>query len=163
MSVLGRSIRAAEANWHRYRNAETGLSFEVPLPILDEPADGPFDALAEGRMVLPFVFDVTFLASREATDASPEGLVRDMAVQWAVDYDLAAGPSVKRIDYPGVEEAWSLRAEIREGAGTIEHAWTVLRKDGKVGCLGVSCWSVECLGREAWLRTLGSVSGDLPL
>ncbi len=169
MSDLNRFVRiAAEATevaapaWRRYRNAETGLSFEVPVEIVDEPAEGLFGSLAEGRMILPFVFDVTFMASREISDASPEALARDMAMQWMVDYDLAAGPAVRRVDYPGVEEAWSLSAEIRDDAGTIDYSWVTLRKDGKVGCLGVSCWSVECLGREAWLRTLGSVSGDSP-
>ena len=164
MSTLERSTRIAPnvLAWRRFYHAATGLSFEAPLKLVAEPAEGPLDALAEGRMTLPFVFDVTFMASRETSDASPEALARDMAVQWAVDYDLVSRPSVRRVACPGIEEAWSLRAGIRDDAGTIDHSWMVLRKDGKVGCLGVSCWSAECLGREAWLRTLGSVSGDSP-
>ena len=167
MSALERIVRIAAESpgadapaWRRFHDAEAGLSFEVPFDVVDEPAQGPFGRLAEGRMTLPFVFDVTYMASREISDASPEGLTRDMAVQWSVDYDLAHAPSLRRVEYPGVEEAWSLSAEIRDDAGTIHYSWVTLRKDGRVGCLGVSCWSVECLGREAWLRTLGSVLGD---
>lgn len=149
--------------WHRYHDAATGLSFETPVEFVVETPEKPFDALVEGRMTLPFVFDVMFLASRDFSDASLEALARAMATQWMVDYDLRSGPRVQCVEYPGVDEAWALTATIEDEAGMIDYSWVTLRRDGKVGCLSVSCWSAEGLGREAWFRTLGSVRGDSPV
>lgn len=148
------------AEWGRYRDPKTGLSFETPFEMEPEPCQGPFEAMAAGRMTLPYVFDVTYMATRETPDESPKTLAHGMATQWMVDYDLTVGPSVRRVDCPGVDEAWSVYAEFEDDAGTIGYAWLTLRKGDRIGCLGVSCWTAEKLGREALYRTLDSVSGD---
>ena len=108
-------------------------------------------------MTLPCVLDVTYLAS--PNDASPESLTLAMAAQWAVDYNLESGVRVERAHFPGVDEAWVLSAEIRDDAGTLGYSWATLRKGETIACLGVSCWAVETLGREATHRILGSFVG----
>ena len=160
-AVAGNAVTEPRASdttaWHRYRDPETGLSFEAPLRI--EAGDGPFDLLVEGQMTLPFVFDVSFMASREISDASPQTLTREMATQWMVDFQMSGAPRVRKVEYPGVDEAWAVTADIEDEAGTIGYSWVTLQKDGRIGCLSASCWCAEVQGREAFHRTLTSISG----
>ena len=147
-----------DARWRRYRDPLTGLSFEAPF-AMEAESDAPFETLVGGRMTVPYVFDVTYMASRETSDADPQTLAHAMATQWMVDYDLDVGPAVRRVERAGIEDAWAVQAEIADDAGTIVYAWLTLRKGDRIGCLGVSCWTVESMGREALHRTFNSISG----
>lgn len=159
-SVVARNQSRAALDWQRFRNPETGISFEIPFAIEPEATEGPFRILAEGRMTLPFVLDVTFMASREVFDATPKSLTHAMATQWMVDYEIVGGPATRRIDLPGIDEAWVLSAEIESEAGAIETSWVTLSRGGRIGCLSVSCWSAEPLGHAARGRILESIFGS---
>lgn len=159
-TMVAEAQSRAMPTWRRFEDFETGLSFEVPFALESEATEGPFGLLVEGSMTLPYVLDVTYMASKEVSDATPKSLTHAMATQWMVDYTILAGPSMRRVEIPGVDEAWVLSAEIEDEAATIGYSWVTLSKGGRIGCLSVSCWAAEARGRAARERILESILGS---
>lgn len=151
------------AQWRRFRSSGVGVTFEVPFAMT--PADGKkgevMEKVASGSMLLPFVFEVAFLASNGPLSTGAEELARETAVRWTIDYEFVAPPAVRRCRYSSVDDAWILTAQISDPAGTLSYTWVTLDVDERIYCIGISYWAHEILAKETCDRILRSIAGPI--
>jgi len=153
---------ARPAQWRRFRSSGVGVTFEVPFAMT--PADGRgevMEKVASGSMLVPFVFEVAFLASNGPLSTSVEELARETAVRWTIDYEFVSPPAVRRARYASVDEAWVLTAKISDPAGTLSYTWVTLEVDERIYCIGISYWAHEQLAKETCDRILRTISGPI--